>query len=156
MTDKNKSKGAKTAREPWSVDVDVYLVSDSDPPDFHVESYLQHSPGGDLVFHNNGHPGFEVTFALHDETNDPEGYCFVNPKHNAVWSQLGDGPDYCPTSEMWEVFTPLRLSGDKMKLVVVNKNPKPAQGKFQYALRVTNGTKTLILDPGANNQNGNY
>lgn len=143
----------KTPRERWVVEVDVYLES-VDPLEFHIESYLQSAPDTNLVFHNNRHPGFEVVFQLQDDTGDPIGYTFLKPKLNAVWSQLGDGPDFCPKEEMWEVFQPLRLTDDGMTLTVLNPNSGNAVGKFQYTLWVTNGVKTIPLDPGGDNMNG--
>lgn len=141
----------KTLRDRWVVDVDVYLES-IDPLRFIVESYLQQAHGGDLVFHNNGHPGFDVAFHLHDDTDDPDGYTFVRPRQNAIWSQYGESEAACPTTAIWEVFRPLRLVDGGMTLVVYNPNDEIKD--FQYTLRVTNGGEPVRLDPGGKNMNG--
>src|ERR1700754_4616203 len=91
---------AKTARKAWDVLVDVYLVSD-EPKEFHVESYLQNAKNQPLNFHNNGHPGFNVTFELHDETGKNYSFARGPNKEDAVWSQLGSA---CPLTGIWEVF----------------------------------------------------
>ena len=160
--DGDESRNAKgsrgqgsSKRGKWHVPVDVYLVS-VDPLEFHVESPIQSAPDADLVFHNNCHPGFEIIFNFHDETADPDGYRFVKPKDDAIWSQLG-GADCCPTEPVAPedtVLAPQSLSDDAMTLVVTNENVAPHLGQFQYTLRVTNGTRTLPLDPGSNNMNG--
>jgi hypothetical protein len=138
--------------------VDVYLHSET-PGDFTVESYLQDPNSKKLTFWNNGHPGFNVTFNLHDETG--LGYRFPGPPHdkNAIWSELGSTG--CPSSPgSWAVFPANRISvkggGDTM--TAYNPNPAPAQGDFRYTLNVTknNGANYLPLDPAGNNQNGNY
>lgn len=149
----NMSRSNAGGRERWQVEVDVYLTS-VDPLEFHIESPIQSAPDTDLVFHNNCHPGFEVIFNFHDQTGDPDGYSFVKHKEDAIWSQLGDGKAYCPKSEVWDVFKPLRLTADRMTLVAVNENSGTAVGKFQYALNVTNGTRLVSIDPGGNNMNG--
>lgn len=137
-------------RSKWTVEVDVCLESDTEPPKFRVESFLQAEPNGKLVFHNRGRPGFDIVFHLRDETG--RGYRFPKSPTDAVWSQLG--ADACPQSEMWQVFKALRVFNDGMSLAVFNRNPCPAQGEFTYTLRVTNGDEWRNLDPGGSNQNG--
>jgi hypothetical protein len=151
-----RAGGNLTARKRWQVAVDVYLNS-VDPLDFHIESPIQSAPDTDLIFHNNCHPGFEIVFTLHDETADPNGYSFVKPKDDAIWSQMGEGPGSCPTeapSKENTVLNPQSLSQNAMTLVVINENVAPHVGPFQYTLRVTNGDRTIPLDPGGNNMNG--
>lgn len=151
---KEKTRPAKaSARQKWTVDVDVYLEQ-VDPLVFHIESPIQSAPDRELVFHNNCHPGFDVVFHFHDDTGDPDGYSFVDDKQDAVWSQKGDGPAYCPTVRMNDIFQPLRLTESRMTLVAFNPNSGEATGKFQYALNVTNGRRTVSIDPGGNNMNG--
>lgn len=150
--------GRATARSPWEVVVDVYLHSET-PGDFTIQSYLQSKPGSDeLVFCNNGHPGFNVTFNLHDETG--LGYRFPGPPkdQDSLWSVLGAGQ--CPSSPgAWNIFPANRISvkGGGSAMTAFNPNPAPAQGDFSYTLNVTkdNGAHYLPLDPGGNNQNGN-
>ena len=149
-----KKDATKAKLPPWTVEVDVYLKADTDPPDFEVESFLKNGPDGDLVFNNCGRPGFNIVFRLHDETG--LGYHFPGPPrlNNAVWSQRGG--DACPDSQVWEIFDPVRVFDDDMALVVYNQNPSPAQGAFTYALRVTKDDREYLrLDPGGLNQNGN-
>jgi hypothetical protein len=140
-------------RRPWQVPVDVYLLS-VDPLEFQIESPLQSAPDTDLVFHNNCHPGFEISFNFHDQTGDPDGYRFPKHKDEAVWSQLGDSKEACPKAPVWDIFKPLRVTENGETLVVQNENCGRAVGNFQYALNVTNGTTTVSLDPGGRNMNG--
>ena len=153
---KPKAGAGSSTRQKWQVPVDVYLDS-VDPLLFHIESPIQPAPDTDLVFHNNCHPGFEIVFNFHDETADPDGYSFVKPKEDAIWSQMGDGPDFCPKAAVapgLTVLKPKRLSEDAMTLVVINENVDPFVGPFQYTLRVTNGDRIIPLDPGGINMNG--
>lgn len=151
--DKSVAKGA------WNVTVDVYLHSEA-AGDYTIESYLQSDPAApnDLVFYNRKHPGFNVTFILHDETG--LGYRFPGPpkKDDAIWSQLG--PDACPGSGQWDIFpkSGIKVNGQGDEVTAFNPNPSPAQGAFGYALNVTkdNGAHYLPLDPGGNNQNGSF
>ena len=144
----------ETTKSPWTVDVDVYLESDGSKPKFRIESYLQNQPNGDLVFYNNGRPGFIIFFHLHDETNS--SYLFPSPslKDEALWSKEGKG---CPPDDygrQWDQFTALRVEPDRKTLVVRNLNDTKIQ--FGYTLRVTkdDGAHYLPLDPGGDNQNG--
>lgn len=124
-------------------------------------------PKGEIIFNNNHHNGFNIHFELQGDTH---GYFFPPnaKKHDAVWSQLGN---VCPkTSQVAEVFHPLSVTEpppppppppppkppECRELIVLNPNPTPAQGAFQYNLRVTNdgGVNYLNLDPGGDNQNG--
>jgi hypothetical protein len=151
----SNSGNRQPKRDPWTVEIDVYLTSDADPdhPVFEIDSFLKDE--ADLLrFHNKGRPGFKVVFHLHDETGC--GYHFSGPPRvrEAVWSQVGKA---CPTAPAWEVFEPIKIFNDGMSLVVRNENPSPPQGEFRYTLRVTTGGgKYLALDPGGFNQNGNY
>lgn len=139
-----------TDRSKWTVEVDVCLESDAEPPEFRVDSFLQPEPGGKLVFENRGRPGFVIVFHLRDDTG--RDYRFPKSARDAVWSQLG--ADACPKSAIAVVFEPLRVFNDGMSLAVYNRNPHPPQGEFTYTLRVTNGREWRNLDPGGLNQNG--
>lgn len=151
---------------PRVVHVNVILISE-DPLDFCIEpspaGSLPTGPNGELIFRNEGHPGFHIHFNLQDRTG--LGYRFPpNSKKNAaVWSQLGSGA--CPKSEIWEVFHAIRVDQNPdgtTTLVVHNPNPRnpnpppDGQGLFGYTLRVTKdgGSIYLPLDPGGDNQNG--
>ena len=142
---------------PKKVDVDVILESDN-PVQFQVEptnKSLPRGPGGELIFNNDHHPGFHVWFHLKDPNS--LGYLFPknSKKHEAVWSELGNGA--CPQAAKSEVFDALRvLEPERDVLVVLNPNPSPPQGSFGYTLRVTkdDGASYLALDPGGLNQNG--
>lgn len=139
-------------KQPWTVEVDVYLKDDSNPPKFEIESFLN-GPDDKLVFRNSGRPGFNIVFRLHDETH--HGYRFPGPPDlkEACWSQLGSA---CPTQGVWDVFDPVRVFEGGMALTVRNENPCPSQGEFTYTLRVTRDDEHyLALDPGGFNQNGN-
>jgi hypothetical protein len=153
MKAKARSKLAKD--KPWTVDVDVYLHSQT-PGEHSVESYLQTDPSNDdLVFCNSHHPGFYVHFHLYDETG--LGYRFPLPanKKDGVWSQLGTS---CPSTGIWDVFdgnkTDVKDQG--ATLIAFNPNPSPAQGQFQYCLNVSidGNPPYLPIDPGGNNMNG--
>lgn len=137
-------------RSKWTVEVDVLLESDSEPPKFRVDSFLQPEPGGKLVFKNRGRRGFVIVFHLRDETG--RGYHFPKSARDAVWSQIG--ANACPTSAICEVFKALRVFNEGMSLAVLNRNPSPPQGDFTYTLRVTNGDEWRNLDPAGSNQNG--
>ena len=135
--------------------LDVYIDS-IDPLGFRVTPSsknippLKTGPDGEIVFDNNGHPGFHVHFTLQDPTH---GYLFPKQSQakDAVWSQLGAK---CPTKAAQDVFTSPTVSPDGKVLKVVNTNPSPAQGAFKYTLRVTDGTDWKNLDPGGLNNNG--
>jgi hypothetical protein len=151
------SKNKVQARKSWDVIVDVYLHSEA-AGDFDIESYLQSSPPSKkLIFWNNGHPGFNITFNLHDETN--LGYKFVGApnEEDSIWSQLGGTG--CPGAPgAWEVFdkTSITITNAGMVMKAFNQNPSPAQGDFRYTINVTKdgGTTYLPLDPGGTNNNG--
>lgn len=147
--------------------IDVFIDAVSPTLKFRVEPSSKNNPplpigpDNEIIFNNDHHPGFQIHFELLGNTH---GYFFppTNNKHDAVWSQLGS---VCPdTSQVADVFQPLYIvetqSGppgtpvERRTLVVNNRNPSPAQGKFQYNLRVTNGTDWKNLDPGGGNENG--
>lgn len=147
---------------PRVVFVDVQVDSIS-PLRFRVEPseknkpQLPTGPDGEIIFQNEGHRGFEIHFELQGNTR---GYFFPpkSKKHEAVWSRSGDD---CPDSGAWEVLHPTQVieSGkppERRTLIVNNPNPSPAQGKFQYNLRLTNGSDWKDLDPGGDNRNGSY
>lgn len=151
---------AAGAGKPWTVEIDVYLVSDADPaaPEFRVESCLEsYDEGGEkyLVFRNNCRPGFDIHFQLHDLTN--KGYRFPRHEDDSVWSKIGTD---CPKSEAHEVLTPKRVvEPDGTMLVAHNRNDKRNGrniGKFRYALNVstTGRAPYLSLDPGGDDMNG--
>lgn len=151
-----KRKVGSEARKQWDVLVDVYLHSET-PGDFTIESYLQSDPDSDnLIFYNNGHPGFHISFSLHDETG--LGYSFPqgSNKEDAVWSQVGE--NLCPETGVWGVFeqSSIVVKNSGATLEVHNPNPSPAQGQFSYTLNVSKdgGATYLALDPGGINQNG--
>ena len=150
---KEKSKLAQG--KAWTVQVDVYLHSET-PGDFTIESYLQTTPGRDeLVFYNSRHPGFNVEFHLYDETGLGYQFPSATNKQDGIWSKLGST---CPLVGMWDVFpadkTEVKNSGQT--LVAFNPNPSPAQGQFQYTLNVSKDGQApyLPIDPGGNNMNG--
>lgn len=144
---------AGTVKNPWQVDVDVYLDDmTTEPPTFRIESYLQSGPGGPLVFHNNHRPGFDIHFHLHD----PNGTGYRFPQHSnrraAVWSRMGDAA--CPSQEVCEVLDPRRVEPDRMTLVAHNPNRDELVGRFGYVLRVVKDGDWKRLDPIGDNQNG--
>jgi hypothetical protein len=147
------------AGSPRDVHVDVILLADGNPPDFQIVpkgTGKLPTKNGRLVFENDGRPGFDIYFDLTDGTG--QGYKFPpnSKKDDAVWSKVG--ANSCPETEAWEVFKPLSIEGpDRSVLKVYNENPCPAQGDFEYTLRITTdgGRTYLPLDPGGLNQNGN-
>jgi hypothetical protein len=73
-----------------------------------------------------------------------------------LWSRRGAG---CPPKDydkQWGEFSTVRVADNGMTLVVRNLNE--TQTPFGYTLRVTNddGAHYLALDPGGDNQNGNF
>ena len=144
---------------PWEVDVDVYLKSVGPPAQFDILCCLPVDQNGNIVFYNNGRPGFTVNFRLYDDTNS--GYVFPNPPAPpnkimkwAMWSTQGQG---CPPqgSGQWPEFTSVNVKDQGQTLVVRNTNT--TQTNFGYTLRVTNdgGATFVDLDPGGTNENGN-
>jgi hypothetical protein len=136
-----------------SVTVNVILRTD-DPLAFDVDSNdLEKDKDGNLIFENNGHPGFMIHFDLDDQTG--KGYVFPqnSKKDDAIFSKLGDSG--CPASGQ-EVFRPITVKPHRQTLIVHNPNEKPALGKFRYTLQVglRGASKYLPLDPGGVNQNG--
>ena len=140
---------------PWNVSVDVTLNS-INPVSFTIDSKdLPKGSNGDLIFKNDGKPGFHINFNFTDGTG--LGYRFPPNKNKdeAVWSQVGSNA--CPQSASSDVFHAIGVDEPaRLTLTVNNPNPSPAQGKFGYTLRVTNdeGTTYLPLDPGGDNMNG--
>jgi len=152
---KAKEKSKLAHGKPWTVQVDVYLHSET-PGDFTIESYLQTTPGRDeLVFYSSHHPGFYVEFHLYDETGLGYQFPSANNEVDGIWSRLGST---CPLVGKWDVFpgdkTNVKNSGQT--LVAFNPNPSPAQGVFQYTLNVSPDGEPpyLPIDPGGNNMNG--
>lgn len=146
--------------KPWTVEIDVYLISDDDPssPVFEVVSCLPaYEKDGEkyLVFENNCRPGFDIHFHLHDRTG--KGYRFPRHENDAVWSKIGTD---CPRSEEHAVLEPRRVvEPDGTMLVVHNRNDKKDGnpiGQFRYTLNVstTGRSPYLPLDPGGDDRNG--
>lgn len=141
---------------PRDVHVDVTLRSDN-PIDFTIEPNPKDSipvnSKGELVFRNDHFPGFHIHFRL----LDPKGFGYLFPKprdvDRALFSRQGAG---CPESGVWSAFKPIRVTPDRLTLVVKNRNSEEDKGEFGYVLRVTNdeGTSYLDLDPGGFNENG--
>lgn len=136
--------------------VTVILKSDN-PLDFDIESDdLPKDSDGNLVFHNDHHPGFKVEFELDDKLE--LGYLFPpnSNKQDAVWSKLGKGA--CPKSAAHEVFKVQSVRPHRRSVIVLNPNSSDSNtlGDFGYTLRVTktDGAPYLDLDPGGVNQNG--
>jgi hypothetical protein len=148
--------------KPWDCEIDVYLTSVGPPAVFQIESPLPVDEYGNIIFCNNGRPGFMIHFRLYDQTNDGNGsgYVFPNPPAPpnqvmqwAMWSSEGEGcPE--PGCGQWSEFTTVNVKDDGTTLVVQNTNS--SQTFFGYTLRVTNdnGASFVNLDPGGNNQNG--
>lgn len=147
-------------KDPWPVEVDVYLEDVTDPanPKFRLETCLPIDHTGSdqvITFHNRGRPGFEIKFNLFDKTGN--GYRFPPQakRHQALWSRQGAG---CPPDnygQQWREFEVVRvIEPAQESLVVRNRNETITQ--FGYTLRVTNddGASYLNLDPGGDNQNG--
>jgi hypothetical protein len=166
LKDRNKTTAEHGAPElqgqrptkPWDVEVDVYLTSVGPPATFSIATCLPVDPNGNIVFSNNGRPGFTINFRLYDGTGG--GYVFPNPPAPpnkemqwAMWSTQGQG---CPPqgSGQWSEFTSQNVKDQGETLVVRNTNS--SQTQFGYTLRVTNdGGQTFVdLDPGGSNQNG--
>jgi len=145
----------------WEAEVDVYLKS-VNPLNFELATCLPVDNAGNIVFYNNGRPGFMISFRLFDDTNNGNGsgYVFPNPPDPpnqkakwAMWSSQGAG---CPAPEcgQWPEFTTVNVKDQGTTLVVHNTNS--TQTLFGYTLRVTNdnGATFVDLDPGGNNMNG--
>lgn len=148
--------------KPWEAEVDVYLTSAGPPAVFEIETCLPVDAEDNIVFNNNGRPGFNINFRFYDNTNggNGSGYVFPNPPTPpnkemqwAMWSSAGQG---CPTPGcgQWSEFTSVSVKDQGKTLVVRNTNSSPTF--FGYTLRVTNdgGANFVDLDPGGSNQNG--
>jgi len=150
--------------------VDVFIDS-INPLSFRVEPSSKNNPPlltgpNGIIFKNDHHNGFEVHFELQGNTF---GYFFPpnSQAREAIWSQTGT---VCPDQvQVLNVFKAPRVVEPKPPtpppppplppverriLIVTNPNPSPAQGRFMYNLRVTNGTDWKNLDPGGDNMNG--
>lgn len=160
--------------DPRVVFVDVYIDDPTtDPPQFRVVPSRKNpdqlptkpnpvNPGRpEIIFHNNGNPGFNIHFELKGNTH---GYFFPTTEEeipDAVWSKCGSE---CPAEgRVHEVFEPRQVEEtgyppEPRILIVHNRNPGPPPGqrKFKYNLRVTNGTDWKNLDPPGDNTNGSY
>lgn len=147
--------GAGEQRAAWPAEVDVRLKRAGVDPQFEITSSLPRNAAGDLIFENNGRPGFVISFNLIDQSGG--NYLFPSRAHEAVWSAKGT---QCPRSPAHQVFEPLRVAAQGKTLVVRNDNPGPDHGgpigPFRYSLRATNddGVSYLLLDPGGENMNG--
>ena len=148
-----KNKVQSLPKKPWNVDVDVYLEPPGSDPPFTLETCLQKTSSGRIMFRNRRRPGFIIRFRLHDELNP--GYLFMSDPTEAIWSKKGPATA-CPQTGVWQVFMPYAVEDGRMTLVVYNENPHPAVGNFQFSLRVTrdDGSPPLLLDPGGGDQNG--
>lgn len=162
-----KSKGKQILKGPqkaWEIDIDVYLYSVGPPADFEIMACLPVDTANEnLIFYNQGRPGFVINYRLYDNTNNGagSGYKFPNPpappnreSEWALWSRQGSG---CPPLNhgQWAEFTSQNVKDQGETLVVINKNESVTE--FGYTLRVTNdnGKNFVDLDPGGLNQNGN-
>ena len=144
--------------KPWEVEIDVTLNSAGPPAQFQIQTCLPVNSNGDIVFRNNGRPGFNLTFRLYDNTSEG-GYAFPQGANetDAVWSIVGENG--CPSEGAWEVFpkSNIRVEDNGATLVVFNPNSGPTpQGNFRYTLNLTRAgaTSYTALDPGGSNQNG--
>ena len=142
------------SKQPWDVEVDVYLKKACPNPKWEIQTALP-VENGNIIFKNNHRPGFYINFNLYDETGSNPPYTFPpQPKvKEACWSKVGSA---CPTASIWEVFEPLTVTPDGMILRVYNDNPAPGLGSFKYTLRVTNdgGGSYCDIDPGGGDDNG--
>ena len=124
------------------------------PLDFDVTSTdLPMDADRNLVFRNNGHPGFKILFDLDDQTGENYRFPTNSKKQDGVWSKRGTK---CPDTAASDIFKVVEIPPHRQTMVVHNLNPQPAQGEFRYTLRVTKdgGKNYLPLDPGGVNQNG--
>jgi hypothetical protein len=158
-------QGEHFPTKPWDVEVDVTLTSAGPPAVFDVQTCLPRDGDGNIVFRNNGRPGFSVKFRFYDNTTDGQGSGYAFPQgadqNDAIWSQLGE--NNCPQDPgAWDVFDKQSISIQQNGATLVVRNPNPklqsgdGQGKFTYTLNVTQtgGKPYLPLDPGGVNMNG--
>src|SRR5215208_3820441 len=133
--------------------VKVTVLPEANPP-FRLQSSLMQ--GGELVFHNDHHPGFYVHFTIDDP--DSNGYRFPKNEKKALAAKKWDGVgDPCPAQgETWDEFYAESVSSDFKTLKV--RNPNGSKAKFGYSLFVTQTPETggqfLTLDPIGDNRNG--
>lgn len=133
--------------------INVYVYPGGDP-NYQLETKLL--KGDELVFNNNGRPGFDISFVLANA--DQTGYYFPDDASKALAAQKGIIGDGCPTQGMvWDEFTPTGVSADNLTLYVNNKNTKSTD--FAFTLFVTEKPHDpkphfLPLDPIGSNQNG--
>lgn len=146
--------------DPKTVQVGVFYKPGEDP-NFAFVSDLKKGNSNELVFKNDGHPGFWVEYNL-----DPKSFgdlVFPNDETQALSCAVLHNPnDKCPDTGTWDEFKPHKVKNSNRTLVVRNINGKLPPGKtevqFGYALFVTdnaNGSGDFHkLDPIGNNQNG--
>lgn len=146
--------------KPHEETITVYYQPTEIPP-FRFDTTLRRGQSGELVFQNDGHPGFWLYYKL-----DPVSFgdlVFPNDEQQALCSAVivNDG-DECPRSGIWQQFYPHKVQDSNRTLVVRNINGKLPHGKsevrFGYTLYVTenpNGDGDFVeLDPIGSNQNG--
>lgn len=154
-------RGQHHPTKPWQAEIDVTLTSAGPPAEFQIQTCLPVDENGNIIFGNNGRPGFNLTFRLYDNTNNNQGSGYAFPQGvseaDAVWSVLGQSG--CPSEGAWEVFPKESISveDEGATLVVSNPNPGPTpQGNFRYTLNVVKAgtTSYVAIDPGGTNNNG--
>lgn len=146
--------------EAKQADVTISYKPGEEPP-FTLTTGLPKGPGGEIIFKNDGHPGFFVNYTLDDSWGD---YVFPNDTDQALCSAvIEDGENSCPSEGVWPEFYAHKVKDNNRTLVVRNINGKLPQGKdevrFGYTLYITenpNGDGDFLeLDPIGANQNGN-
>jgi hypothetical protein len=141
-----------------SVEVNVTVLPDQ-TPNYRFDSSIWQN--GKLVFQNDGHDGFYVSFALQQTT--PQ-YYFANQMNAAISAKkivtpADECPDQLPANQYpWSQFKPVSLSKDLKTLVVHDPNAKGQECQFGFSLFVTtnedgSGPYTKV-DPIGDNQNG--
>jgi hypothetical protein len=135
-------------------------------PNYSFKTDLRTGPRGELIFRNDNHPGFLLSYAL-----DPATFgdlVFPNDKELALCSTvIVNGRDECPDGcGFWKGFKPIavkKVGGENRVLVVRNTNGYLPKGKteerFGYTLYVTtnpNGDPAdfIAIDPIGSNHNG--
>jgi hypothetical protein len=161
--DADEHDRGRAAQRAKPVVVDVEITDDSNPDDVqcNLSSKEITIKGGDtLIFSNDHHPGFVITFQL-TNTDRYKDYVFPNHVHDdrwhdAIWAKpIDDVHDSCPHLERWTGFWQLGVCKDNKTVTV--SNPNPRKQLFKFALRFAknaNEAAVAMCDPIGDNQNG--
>lgn len=148
-------------KDPIDVDVKVTVLPGA-TPNYQFDSPIWQN--NQLVFQNNGHNGFYVSFKIQPPKNpgDPQYYFPSDANKDLAVSAapLVNPTDGCPpqNAAAWNQFRPDKVTDSNKTLIVHNPNAPGKQTLFGFTLFVTTNADGsgpyLALDPIGSNQDG--